>query len=91
MPAALGVTERVLFFKRGASQPSAGKSLENLAIAIHHRPQPLAEPLVLPLARDVLGDRLAHGISNTYRIALLRTTRSFGREQYAPTPMTNGL
>jgi hypothetical protein len=33
-------------------------------ITLHHRPKALAESLVLPLALDVLSDRLAYGVRN---------------------------
>ena len=45
-------------------QASAGQPLEDLAIALNHRPEPSRKCLVLPLARDVLRNRLPHRIGD---------------------------
>lgn len=45
-------------------QTSAGEPLEDLAIALHHGAQALAKGLVLPLALDVVGDRLPDRVGN---------------------------
>jgi hypothetical protein len=40
-------------------QPSAGEPLEDVTIALHHGTQTFTKGLVLPLALDVVRDRLA--------------------------------